>query len=71
MADWKDTLNLPRTDFPDEGEPDRGGAAGARAMEGDAGCTEQIQERARAAVRSSSCTTARRTRTATSISARR
>ena len=33
MADWKDTLNLPRTGFPDEGEP-AGGRAGRRSPAG-------------------------------------
>ena len=35
MADWKDTLNLPRTDFPDEGEPADGRAAGPCPVERD------------------------------------
>ena len=70
MADWKDTLNLPRTDFPmkanlQTAEPQ------ALARWKEMGLYERIQRARARAVRSSSCTTARRTRTATSTSAPR
>ena len=35
MADWKDTLNLPRTDFPMKANLPDGRAGGARAVGGD------------------------------------
>ena len=69
MADWKDTLNLPRTDFPmkanlQTAEPQ------ALARWKEMGLYERIREHG-AADRSSSCTTGRHTRTARSTSARR
>ena len=42
MADWKDTLNLPRTDFPDEGQPADGRAAALARWE-EMGLYEQIR----------------------------
>ena len=70
MADWKDTLNLPRTDFPmkanlQTAEPE----ALARWAEMD--LYGQIRAKRARGARSSSCTTARPTPTARSTSARR
>ena len=69
MADWKDTLNLPRTDFPmkanlQTAEPQ------ALARWKEMGLYGRIRERG-AGGRSSCCTTARPTPTARSTSARR
>ena len=66
MADWKDTLNLPRTDFPmkanlNVAEPQ------ALARWKEIGLYERIQN-VESAVRSSFCTTALHTPTAASTS---
>ena len=70
MPDWKDTLNLPRTDFPmkanlQTAEPQ------ALARWEEMGLYGQHPRSGARDARSSSCTTDRRTPTATSISARR
>ena len=70
MAEWKDTLNLPRTDFPMKASlPTAEPQALARWRE--MGLYAQIRAAPSGRGRGSSCTTARPTPTATSISARR
>jgi isoleucyl-tRNA synthetase len=69
MPEWKDTVNLPRTDFPMKAnlptsEPETLARWTAMDLYG------KIRER-RAGAPSSCCTTARRTPTATSTWARR
>ena len=69
MPEWKDTVNLPRTDFPMKAnlptsEPETLARWAAMDLYGKIASTAGAR-------RSSCCTTARRTRTATSTSARR
>ena len=70
MAEWKDTLNLPRTGFPMKANlPAAEPEALARWAAMD--LYEQIRAKRAGRARSSSCTTGRRTPTARSISAPR
>ena len=48
MADWKDTLNLPRTDFPMKANLQTSRAAGARPLEGDGSVRADSRGAARA-----------------------
>ena len=71
MPDWKDTVNLPRTDFPMKANLPGDRAGGASRAGTRRACTGRSARQRRRRARSSSCTTARPTRTATSTSATR
>ena len=66
-VDLKRTVNLPRTGFPDEGQPAAGRAENARAV-GEGGPVRADSRRARRPAACTSCTTARPTPTAASTS---
>ena len=68
MPEWKDTVNLPRTDFPMRANLPTTEPQVLARWEAD-GLYARIRERRAGAPRASSCTTARRTPTATSTSA--
>ncbi len=68
--DWKDTLNLPRTDFPMKAQLSQKEPETLKKWEA-AGIYEKILENRDRAASRTSCTTARPTPTATSTWARR
>ena len=66
MAGYRDTLNLPRTDVPDEGRPAAPRARAAARGGGSAASTRKLRDARARGGRCGCCTTARPTRTATS-----